>query len=135
MLVFYMQLLWHAWAYSSLLFRMLWLTMMWCSDDDTQDLACGLFSMILWCYSCMLRRGEWQEIHKWAERIGLFYDLVGAHTCEGEYVTPYGLGTDSINTIYASGSFVLYNSWGAMGPSWGGWVTDIGLRCRSLVGV
>ena len=25
---------------------------------------------------------------KWAERAGLFDDLVGAHTCEGEYATP-----------------------------------------------
>lgn len=42
---------------------------------------------------------------------GLFDDLVGAHTCNGEYVTPYGLGTDSINTTHASGSlfFVTLN--------------------------
>ena len=58
----------------------------------------------------MLRCGDWQEIHKWVERAGLFDDLVGAHTYEGEYVKPYGLGTYSINTTYVSGSFVLYNS-------------------------
>ena len=58
----------------------------------------------------MLRYGDGQEIHKWAERVSLFHDLVGAHTCEGEYVTSYGLGTNSINITYANGSFVLYNS-------------------------
>ena len=58
----------------------------------------------------MLRCGDWQEIHKWPKRASLFYDLVGAHTYEGEYVTPYGLRKNSINTTYASGSSVLYIS-------------------------
>ena len=58
----------------------------------------------------MLRCGDWQEIHRWDKRASLFDDLVGAHTYEGEYVTPYGLGTNSINTTYVSGSFVLYIS-------------------------
>ena len=35
---------------------------------------------------------------------------MGAHTCEGEYVTPYGLGTNSINNTYVSGAFILYSS-------------------------
>ena len=58
----------------------------------------------------MLKCGDRQEIHKWAERASLFDDLVGTHTYEGKYVTPYGLGTNSINTTYASASFVLYSS-------------------------
>ena len=58
----------------------------------------------------MLRCGDWQEIHNWVARAGLFDGLMGAHTYEREYVTPYGLGMNSINTTYASGSFVLYIS-------------------------
>ena len=58
----------------------------------------------------MLICGDWQEIHKWAKRDGLFDDLMGAHSYDGEYVAPYGFRTKSINTTYASGSFVLYIS-------------------------
>jgi len=58
----------------------------------------------------MLRCGDSQKILKQAVKVGLFDDLVGAHTYEGEYVTSYGLGTDSTNTKYVSVSNALYNS-------------------------
>jgi len=45
-----MHILRHAWS-SYLLFKMLWLTMMLCSHYDMQELVCGLFSMVLWCYN------------------------------------------------------------------------------------
>ena len=58
----------------------------------------------------MLRCDDWQENHNQAQKDGLFDDLVGAHTYEGEYVTSYGLGTNSTNTTYTTVSITLYSS-------------------------
>lgn len=34
--------------------------------------------------------------------VHIIYDLIGAHICEGEFITSYGMGTKSTNTTYTS---------------------------------